>query len=620
MDRRLGEWRSSARDGLIASLTVPRWLGSRWIGLCAAALAAALTLPSLGNGLGIDDHLYRARVLGGWDAGRSAADLFSFADPDRPEQVRQAMESGELSWWAAPRLRWRFFRPLPALLHHFEFRLLGRSGLVLMHLESILWMAALAAAAAALFRRIIAPPWLAGLAAVLYAIDDAHGFGVGWLASRCTLMGTFFAITSLIAHDRWRRSAWRPGAALAPVALVIALLCTEEAIAVVGFLVAHAFILDDVSFRRRLRTLAPYMVTIASWYLVRRRLGYGTVGPGSYTDFFTEPLAFGAQALARIPIYVHSELGGLPADLWEVYFVRRGLGAVMVLAGAGFMIVAGIGLCRLVRRDRVARFWAVGSALALVPICGAHPNDRHLFLVGLGGSALVARYLAAWVERRQPAEANLLPSRGATVLAGFFALVHVVLAPVALPVRAVIPGDLRRGLERIDARVPRDAELTTQDLILVNVPFKYLCNLPSVVRRSNGGPSPAKWRCLGVSATDVAVRRDDARTLVVRSSGGYLQSFEDTNVRARRIPFTPGERVTLPGFEVVIRRVTPDGRPQEVAFHFDRPLEDPTLRWLVWRDGTYRPFTPPQAGATVTLPPERFAWSDLLRPQRQRSP
>ncbi|MES1204492.1 MAG: hypothetical protein ABUS79_01020 [Pseudomonadota bacterium] len=43
--------------------------------------------------------------------------------------------------------------------------------------------------------------WIAGLAAFLYAIDDAHGFAVGWLASRCTLMGTFFAIASLIAHE-----------------------------------------------------------------------------------------------------------------------------------------------------------------------------------------------------------------------------------------------------------------------------------------------------------------------------------------------------------------------------------------------------------------------------------
>ena len=56
--------------------------------------------------------MYRARVLEGWDAARSARDLFLYADPDRPAQAREAMARGELSWWAAPRLRWRFFRPL----------------------------------------------------------------------------------------------------------------------------------------------------------------------------------------------------------------------------------------------------------------------------------------------------------------------------------------------------------------------------------------------------------------------------------------------------------------------------------------------------------------------------
>ena len=597
-----------------------RWLGSRWIGLCAAALAAGLTLPSLANGLSIDDHLYRARVLGGWDAVRSAADLFSFADPARPADVRQEMESGELSWWAAPHLRWRFLRPLPALLHHLEFRLFGRGGLALMHLESVLWMAAVAAAAAMLFRRMFTPLWIAGLAAVLYAIDDAHGFGVGWLASRCTLMGTLFAITSLIAHDRWRRDGWRPGALFAPVALLVALLCAEESVAVVGYLLAHLLVLDDAPMPRRIRALAPCATTIGGWYLFRRALGYGTVGPGSYTDAFSEPLTFTLQTLQRIPIYVHSQLGALPADLWEVYFVRRGLGWVMVIAGAAFMVIVGAGMSRLVLRDRVARFWALGGAIALVPICGAHPNDRHLFILGLGGAALVARYLAAFADRRQPDRPVLLPPRGASALAGFFVLVHLVLAPIALPIRARIPGDLQRSLDRIDDRVPHDDGLAAQDLVLVNVPFKYLCNLPSVVRRSKGGPSPAHWRCLGVSSDDVTVRREDARTLVLVPSGGYLRSFEDTNVRARGIPFAPGDQVRLPGFEITVRRVTPDGRPQEVAYRFDRSLEDPSLRWLTWQDGAYRPFAPPRSGEAVSLSAQHFAWADLLRPEREKSP
>ena len=123
----------------------------------AALLAFALTLPSITNGLAIDDHLYRARVVDdGWSAGRSALDLFVFANPDHAGERTQQIESGELSWWAAPELRWGFMRPLPALIHHAEWRALGRSsgGTMWMHLHSVLWMAALAAAAALLYRRL----------------------------------------------------------------------------------------------------------------------------------------------------------------------------------------------------------------------------------------------------------------------------------------------------------------------------------------------------------------------------------------------------------------------------------------------------------------------------------
>jgi len=597
---------------------IRRWLASPRIAWAAALLAAALTLPSLGNGLGIDDHMYRARVLEGWDASRSARDLFLYADPDRPVQAREAMASGELSWWAAPRLRWRFFRPLAQILHHVEFRMFGRGGERLMHLHSVLWMAALAALVAVLYRRLLAPPWLAGLAALFYAVDHGHGFTVGWLANRCMLMAAVFAVLCLIAHDRWRRDAWRPGAALAPLALALALLSSEESIAIAGYLVAHAAFLDRAPGRRRVLALAPAAVVIAAWYVARGAAGYGSDGTGSYTNPFDQPIAFLAQATWRIPIYVHSLLGALPADLWEVYFVRRGLTGVMVTAGVVFTLLAIATLARLVRGDRVAAFWALGAALALIPVCAAHPTDRHMFLVGLGGIALCSQFLGAWVDRADPIRRRLLPRAPAAAIAAvvFIVAVRAVLSPVALPIRAMIPGDVSRGLDRIEALVPSDSMLTRQDVVLVNAPFKYLCNFVSVVRRSKGGPSPRRWWCLGVSPNGVEVGREDANTLVLRPERGYLASFEDTNVRSRRIPFAPNDTVDLDGLTMTVRSVTADGRPAEVAARFVLPLDNPELRWLVFKDGAYRPFVPPKAGQAILLAPERFAWGDLLRGAR----
>lgn len=590
-----------------------RLLASRWICGVAALLALALTLPSLGNGLGIDDHLLRARVVEDrWTAARSAHDLFVFANPDHTGELAAQMASGEISWWATPELRWGFMRPLPALLHHAELSTFGRGGAAWMHLHSVLWMAALAAAVALLYRRMFGATWIAGLAAVLYAIDDGHGFAVGWLSNRGAVIGACFAVLALIAHDRWCRNRWRPGAVLGPLALAVALVCSEQMVAIAGYLIAYEVVLHRVALRQRIAAFAPYGMLIVAWYVIRATLGYGSFGTGSYTDPIGEPIAFVGAALQRIPILAHSQLGPLPADLWEVWFVRQGLGWLMVAIGVAVLAILGLVFARLLRTDPIARFWALGAGLALVSVCGAHPNDRHLLLVGVGGSALIARFLAAWLERHDPEQRSLLPRRGATVAAILLFAIHAVLAPIALPIRARIPGSVSRGVERIDALVPSDAALASQDLVIVSVPFKYLCNFASVVRRSNGGVSPRRWRCLGVSPDDVVVTRPDTHTLVLRPANGYLRFFEDTNVRARRFSFAVGDRVELLDLSIGLRDVTPDARPQEIEVRFAVPLEDPSLRWVVWHDGAYRAFTPPAVGGSMTIPAEPFAFGDLL--------
>src|SRR5678815_1800306 len=108
-------------------------------------------------------------------------------------------------------------------------------------------MAALAAVVALLYRRFIGgmssatnAMWIAGLAAVLYAIDDSHGFAVGWLANRCGIQGAFFAVLALLAHHRCDSLSPRLG----PAALLIALLCSEQMVAAGGFLFAYALFLS----------------------------------------------------------------------------------------------------------------------------------------------------------------------------------------------------------------------------------------------------------------------------------------------------------------------------------------------------------------------------------------
>lgn len=50
--------------------------------------------------------------------------------------------------------------------------------------------------------------------------------------------------------------------------------------------------------------------------------------------------------------------------------------------------------------------------------------------------------------------------------------------------------------------------------------------------------------------------------------------------------------------------LTGAGDPTEVAFDFGVALEDPSLRWLQYKDGAFVTFVPPPVGESIELPPE----------------
>ena len=146
-----------------------------WVPLLAAC---AVSIPTLSSGVVLDDWTQRAMVRGNLNA--EWWDLFSFGGSS-PEQTRAMVQEGALPWYTAPDLRLRFFRPLSSLLIVVDTKLFGDT-IWPMHLHSVLWYLALTAVAAAFFRRQV--PKVAWLAALLFAVDDAHTVPVSWLANR----------------------------------------------------------------------------------------------------------------------------------------------------------------------------------------------------------------------------------------------------------------------------------------------------------------------------------------------------------------------------------------------------------------------------------------------------
>ncbi len=611
--------RVAAPGAIAAGGRVRSALLGRRLPLVLALLAIVLTLPALWVGWQLDDHAQRLLMLGRAPAEFSGMEAFSVLRGD-PDELAFFVESGILPWWTPEGFRMAFFRFLTLATTWLDYRLWPESA-ALMHLHSLTWLGALVAGAALLYRRILGSTWVAGLAALLYAVDDAHAAPAAWLANRNALVTTFFGVLCLLAHDRWRRGGWQPGALWGPVALALALASGEAALATAGYLAAHALFLDRGPARERILALAPHGLVVAAWAALYRLGGFGVRGSGLYFDPLTDPAGFGAALAERAPLLLLGQWTPLPA---EIGFLLLGP-AIPLAWWLGVAVTVGLAalVAPLLKRDAAARFWALGMALSLVPVAAAPPSNRLLFFVGLGGMGLLAQILAG---RFEPAELAELAEPGepagarrgwpGRLLAAFLLATHLILAPLAMPVGAAAIRALGEPAVAAAATIPSDPEIADQTLVVVSAPdyLVFVSAIPTL-KALAGEPSSPRLRALAAAPAPVEVRRLDARALAVRIEGGLHGGTLGRLFFDPDRPLLPGAEVRLSDFRARVAAADASGSPTEVVYTFDAPLEHPSLRWVAYRDGAFVPFAPPPIGQTVRLPApigpfDRFALAD----------
>ena len=562
----------------------------------AIALGILLAAPSLTTGLCADDWLQSlvARGLHPF-AGlpESRLDLFSFAGHD-PRTIAPLIDAGMFPWWTDPTVKLAFWRPLSSLTHLLDWSLWPGSPW-LMHLHSLLWFGLALAAVAAFYRRFLGPVATAGLATVLYAVDDAHGPAVGWIANRNAMVAVAAALPVVLLHDRWRRDGWRAGAWLGPLLLGVALLAGESSLAVVAYLVAYALCLDRARWRARVVSLAPHLAVVVVWRVVYRGLGYGTAASGVYLDPGSDPLAFVAALPSRAAYLIASQLA-LPwsdfATMWP--FVSARAATVALTLAALTVALAVLLFLPLCRRDPVARFFAVGALLSVVPIASTFPADRLLWFVGVGAMGLVARWLAT--APRAP---------WAAAVSALLVFLHLIVAPPLLALRSRSMNTVGRPLRRANDSLPASAALAGRVVILVNPPADLFAGYLVLLRAADGDPlPPLHWLATGTSAVELT--RTDERTLRVRPDGGFIPFISEHMLRDPRRPILRGSEIRMRALTIEVTEVGPDGRPAEVMAHFDRSLDASSLYWARWEGGRYVAFSPPPVGARVVLPATSF--------------
>lgn len=565
-----------------------------WI---AAALAVVLALPALFQGIQGDDYFQRAILEETGPLGEDSEpllDLFAFAG-DR-DKLQDLIDLGFYPWWTHPDLQIRFFRPLTAITGLLDYTL-WPGNWTLMHAHSLLWFALAVFVVARLYRRVHGPVAVAGLAALLFAVEDAHAMPAVWLANRNALITLTFGVLAVLAHVRWRQEGRRVHLVGALAALGVGLCSGEAALGAVAYVFAWQGCMDDGAWGRRIVALAPYAVLVVVWRVIYDALGCGTVGCGLYVDPGSHPLQFVAALLLRWPVLLAAQWWQLSADLWAGFDDRGQVAYSLIGVGLGLAALAL--LWRPLRERREARFWALGMVLSLVPLCAAFPMTRLLIFSGVGAFGLlaVAADSTGWVEGREKRGGR--PRRWGTglllVLHGPVSAVLLLLTVLSFP----IFGQMFSLGHRL---VPTDEALQDQTLVVVNgneFPMFYMTIMREL---DDSGPIPRRVALLSTMNADNTVTREDEHTLVVHVDGGLLAIAFDRLMRDLDPPFVAGHTRELPDYTVTVREVTDDGRPLEMAFAFEHPLEHPTYRWLYWTQQGLREFEPPAVGDSVDLP------------------
>lgn len=590
-----------------SEISGPRWLLHPSLPAAAALLGVLLCLPGLGLGPMLDDHYHRVMLEGHPQLGepKPITDLFAFGEAS-------ASPVSLVPWWAADDLRFRFFRPLASLSHALDYTLWPDTWAA-MHAQSLLWLGLVVFAAAALYRRLAPGSAVAAMAALLFAVDDAHAAPALWLANRSALMSLFFGILAVTFHHRSRRDEWGAGRWAAPLALALAMLCGESGLAGGAYLLAYALVLDRGRLRERLGALVPCTVVGVAWALHYRLGGYGTVGSALYVDPAAEPLRFAALLVDRLPKLILGQFGFPPPDVFV--FLSEGAGRI----GSGLALLASVGLAvlawRMLNRQASVRFFALGLLLSALPLCATLPSSRLLAPVSLGGSFVLAALLVdLW---RTVVDGGGRVWRGLAGLAlGTLVFLHLVVAPITL---ASSTGQFRQ-VERYftggSSTLPDDPSAS---VVLVNAPNFYLVSLAPVAQAASGESLPAELLTLSTGVYGVEYERTDESTLRIRPDGGFLlppghappgqqpptfdfRHFLQMADQLYRRPaaFVAGERIRRGEAILEIVEVTSDGRPSVVDVRFATPLEGRQwIQFVEWRG--FEPWAVPAVGETVRI-------------------
>jgi hypothetical protein len=565
-------------------------------------LAGGLRVPFF-----LDDYLHQAMMTGSADLPWKPTqpwDLYTIVPGDAGFTQRSAA-LGTAPWWKAEAFQITFFRPLASLSLYLDHLLFPGSA-VFAHLSSLIWFALLLGSVALLYRRVEGGKAAAGLAFLLFALDDAHVFPAVWAANRGALIAAVFSFLALYFHHRYRNDKNIAFALLSWASFAMGLLGGEIALSMMGFMGAFVLFLDPDGPKRGLLYILPHVAIVIVWRIVYSRLGFGVFGSDLYIDPLSAPSAFVASAARRLVFLVSAQLT-IPGS--EVYVLLpkfwRPLYLIFYLA---WFVWAAVVFAPIVRRDRIARFWCAGMMMAAVPSAATFPHDRLMLIAGIGGMGLISSLLLSFFDRSVS-----LPRRKLTgAFVAWMILSHLILSPLSFPLRIGLLRNMASLADRATRSIPDSDDFENKTVIIANGPDMFLSSFIPIWRHSFGLTIPKRVETAVNTLSPVILFRDSDRSLTFTVKDGQFDTWTHALVRRKEDRMTAGYTVHRLGITFEVLTTNEDGEPITLRMSLDRPFTDPSWMWVVWDDNRYRPFIPPDIGKSVTVDIDEWAEVQFL--------
>ena len=580
------------------------WVAFPNVFYLAVGLALILLLPSLSVGFFADDYLFISMIEKRTPVEYSIFDMYRFTSIHR-EFRDIAVANGIYPWWVYSELHVNFFRPISSILFWLDYQFFGRHPLGY-HLHCLLWLCLFLLALKWIYQRTL-PAHIGSLALLIYAINPAHGLASAWPSNRHALISVTFVLFGFCAHIRFREDHWKIGLPLSLVGYTLGLMSGETAISALIYVGFYELLLGPGNFRKRILALVPVLSLGVLYTVFYKKSGYGSFGSGFYNDPVTEPLGYLKEALFRIPTLLADQYLRAPSDFWmlspKTHPILAGIGVVAILL-MGFLLKNG--LSRLEPKNRKVFYgFLLSSLVSLLPVIATIPMTRLLLCPFIGGAVLIAFVLHSLKETLVDLEIGFLwKRRFFKGIYRFLWILTFIIAPLQLLGTSLLlifhEVNWKQSPETFD-QIPQE---NPPHLILTVAPDHTFLMYFMPIRAYFEKPLPKTFHVLSAAIYDHLLTRIDERTLelTIKPPGRMLDSEFEKLYRSSHFPIQAGYTKKI-GEVYEVEVIEADSyAPVKVRYHFQKPLEDPSLLFVYWKAGKLQRLPALKFGQELEIP------------------